>query len=391
MGTVLRPPPKSAYLLTAGLLTAALVLVQPGTALAEWPVFRGDSTGSAPPTAASEGTGHLRIKWVVPIPGTGHSTPVFSDGILYVTTARKSAGTSWLLDGGLWLYAAAASGMMLLFLRTVILSDAFHPGAVFWQGLVFLVLLLLATFGFHLLGCQRDSIRRWVYSDVVTVVSLLCAQLLVDRNRRNRWVFLAIAALASGLCLYQFPVWWVLVRKPSVLPFVIALALMPLGVLVPVLLPGATTGWGRMGRWASRCLPAAFVAYLFYLVWRAQSSTFWNIQPVREMVIPRWYLPAAGIVVGAAGAAMAMALRFRVALRFAMVLAGLVTLAGVGMLLPTVVNQYKYLQYHLVRGEWGSPLGWTGYAVIPALIVAGAGATLAARRWRTPTRPRRKC
>ncbi len=185
MGTVLRPPPKSAYLLTAGLLTAALVLVQPGTALAEWPVFRGDSTGSAPPTAASEGTGHLRIKWVVPIPGTGHSTPVFSDGILYVTTARKSAGTSWLLDGGLWLYAAAASGMMLLFLRTVILSDAFHPGAVFWQGLVFLVLLLLATFGFHLLGCQRDSIRRWVYSDVVTVVSLLCAQLLVDRNRRK--------------------------------------------------------------------------------------------------------------------------------------------------------------------------------------------------------------
>lgn len=377
--------PKSPYLLTAGLLTTIFVLVQPGAALAEWPVFRGDSAGSAPPTAASEDTDHLRVKWETPIPGAGHSTPVFSDGILYVTTARKSADTYGLVNGGLWLCAAAASCMMLLFLRTTILSDAFYPGTVYWQGLFFLVLLLLALFGINVLGCQRDSIRQWVYFTVMTTVNLVCVWILVDKNRRNGWILLTMGALASGLCLYLFPFWWGWSRKPSIQPFIIALSLMPLGVTVPFLLPEATTVWGKVRSWALECLPAAAViGYLFYRAGQDQISSFWDIQPVHEMALPRWYLPAASIVLGAAGAAMVMAIRFRIALRIAMVLVGLVTLAGVGMLLPMAINQYKYLQYQLVRGESGRPLGWAGYAVIPALIVAGTGATLAARRWRTP-------
>ena len=114
MGTILRPLSRGPCLLAAVFLTAIFALATPGTALTEWPAFRGDSTGSAPSTATSNGMGHLRIEWTTPIPGTGHSTPVSSEGILYVTTARESTGTSWLLvDGGFWLCAAAASGMML--------------------------------------------------------------------------------------------------------------------------------------------------------------------------------------------------------------------------------------------------------------------------------------
>jgi len=75
-------------------LSAALLYAK------DWPQWRGPdknnhaSNEAAPPLEWSE---ERNVAWKTPIPGRGHSTPIFVDGKIYLTTAEKNTSTQSLL------------------------------------------------------------------------------------------------------------------------------------------------------------------------------------------------------------------------------------------------------------------------------------------------------
>ena len=66
----------------------------------DWPQWRGPdqnnhaSMEATPPVEWSE---EKNVAWKTPIPGRGHSTPIFVDGKIYLTTAEKNTSTQSLL------------------------------------------------------------------------------------------------------------------------------------------------------------------------------------------------------------------------------------------------------------------------------------------------------
>ena len=77
-----------------------LLLTAPLTQAADWPQWRGPNKNNhapgeaTPPIKWSEGK---NVKWKTPIPGRGHSTPIFVEGKIYLTTAEKEKSTQSLL------------------------------------------------------------------------------------------------------------------------------------------------------------------------------------------------------------------------------------------------------------------------------------------------------
>jgi len=83
----------------SGVLTLAAVLAAP-LASANWPNWRGpEGNGVAPtgtpPTTWSETE---NVKWKVPIPGTGQSTPVIWDEKIILLTASEAGGGEWAFE-----------------------------------------------------------------------------------------------------------------------------------------------------------------------------------------------------------------------------------------------------------------------------------------------------
>lgn len=80
-----------------GLAAAALVTA---TASANWPNWRGpEGTGAnpdaKPPTTWSETE---NVKWKVPLPGTGQSTPVIWEDKIFLLTASDTGGGAWRFE-----------------------------------------------------------------------------------------------------------------------------------------------------------------------------------------------------------------------------------------------------------------------------------------------------
>ena len=83
----------------SGVLTLTVLLAAP-LASANWPNWRGpEGTGAAPtgtpPTTWSETE---NVKWKVPIPGTGQSTPVIWDDKIILLAASDAGGGEWAFD-----------------------------------------------------------------------------------------------------------------------------------------------------------------------------------------------------------------------------------------------------------------------------------------------------
>jgi outer membrane protein assembly factor BamB len=78
----------SRTLLIAGLMASAAAIAAAQTATPEWPQWRGPfNTGMARGKAPLKWDDTTSIRWKVPIPGRGHSTPVMAGSRLFLTTA----------------------------------------------------------------------------------------------------------------------------------------------------------------------------------------------------------------------------------------------------------------------------------------------------------------
>lgn len=78
----------------------ALALFGVTTAQANWPSWRGpEGTGAnpagSPPTTWSE---TQNVKWKVPLPGTGQSTPIIWDDKIFLLSASDAGGGEWSFD-----------------------------------------------------------------------------------------------------------------------------------------------------------------------------------------------------------------------------------------------------------------------------------------------------
>ena len=72
-------------------LMAGLALAEGPAAKDEWRQWRGpNNNGVAESDAPLKFSDSENVKWRVPIPGKGHSTPVISDGTLYLTSSAES-------------------------------------------------------------------------------------------------------------------------------------------------------------------------------------------------------------------------------------------------------------------------------------------------------------
>ena len=72
-------------------LMASLALAEGPAAKDEWRQWRGpNNNGVAESDAPLKFSATENVKWRVPIPGKGHSTPVISDGTLYLTSSVES-------------------------------------------------------------------------------------------------------------------------------------------------------------------------------------------------------------------------------------------------------------------------------------------------------------
>lgn len=97
--------PEASPLLERELTSTDPGLTRPSAPPLNWPSFRGPNAsgvadGQAPPAAWDEARG-LNIRWRVPIPGLGHSSPIVWGDRVFVTTAVSSLPNPEFRPGGL--------------------------------------------------------------------------------------------------------------------------------------------------------------------------------------------------------------------------------------------------------------------------------------------------
>ena len=97
-----------------------LTAVIPGAHLADWPQFRGpDGQGHSKATGIPvEWSDTKNVKWKMPIPGQGYSSPVISGDQIWMTSAEKNGKSLHAICLNL------ASGNLLHNIKVVTIDDA---------------------------------------------------------------------------------------------------------------------------------------------------------------------------------------------------------------------------------------------------------------------------
>jgi hypothetical protein len=167
---------------------------RPRTALGcdQWPGWRGQSaegrTSRALPTEWASDRG---IRWKVPIPGRGHSSPIVFGDRVYVTTAHQTV-SGRLLNNAL----RVATFVLNLVIATLALQVVAalcrrptHPWRNFGVSTAIiaavLTLILIDSFSEAMLDLSRSPVRQWIGSTLF--VSICCALVaMVAETRRLR-------------------------------------------------------------------------------------------------------------------------------------------------------------------------------------------------------------
>jgi outer membrane protein assembly factor BamB len=90
----MRPPTCSQLLTSLTILGGWLAVLAGSTHAENWPRFRGENgSGVSEEPAFSSPWTPDRVRWTVPIPGTGHSSPVIWRNKLFVTSASETGTT----------------------------------------------------------------------------------------------------------------------------------------------------------------------------------------------------------------------------------------------------------------------------------------------------------
>src|SRR4051794_8121477 len=163
-----------------------------------WPGFRGqDRQGvGASAEAPLRWSANEHVRWKTPIPGRGHSSPVVSGDLVFVTTAYESSRDRQLLG--------YARGLRVTLCMLVLASAVLLPRTkTWWQD----ALAAAALAAFVLLGVTdeqlfqfgRSAARRWLGAALTVQVGLIVSAYgLPSASRLRHIVALAVAAVGVG-------------------------------------------------------------------------------------------------------------------------------------------------------------------------------------------------
>ncbi len=365
----------------AALLLAAVPASGAEPAAEAWPSFRGPhGSGTVDRRLFDPSRSSLCVAWSIPVPGSGHSSPITDGRTVYVTTATQRsdgrllamaahwvAATSLILAAWLGLLRATAGGL----LGHVVAGTALRIG----------ILFVLALMGEELFACRNDGFRTAALRILLAWASLETARALAGDRR---WARLTIAvggmavALAANHTLLAMPG----LRQPD---FMAGLCLLP---LLPAALAATEPGARFPGvRVARRVLPlvivGAPVAFLLretYLMQLIRDAVFWRTQPMGELPSGRLAAVAGVAVAVAGGRLLRRHLGGRPWAAEGLILLTWAALACVPALSAPAVNGFVYLRYQLARGRVESPLGLHALAMVGALAGLACLAPFASRR-----------
>lgn len=138
------------------------------------------------PTEWSE---NKNIKWKVPIPGSGYSSPIILDGNIYLTTSFLSQKSNKL--NRLFSRSVILLNILILFWLTFLVRGkvAMIQRRREWTSLLLfvitiLIIILLGFFSDNLFDYNRCNSRRWVGSSVSLVLSIFSLSFFIQEKSR---------------------------------------------------------------------------------------------------------------------------------------------------------------------------------------------------------------
>ena len=159
-----------------------------------------------------------------------------------------------------------------------------------FYGVIVFLLMVLVFWGEFLLKSQTDLIRKYVSAGML--ISLLCFVVSPIHSNYSWKTCLAGIGFLTMLVLFKVNlISFVIEKKPLLLYF-------PLHtLLLPVFSSYAIRTKRKMSRQSSGSIYYIVWLFLFcfatlplfHTIYRAQSSVFWEFQPVRSLNIPHWY------------------------------------------------------------------------------------------------------
>jgi outer membrane protein assembly factor BamB len=334
-----------------------------------WPEFRGEnSTGATQESVVEAQHNGLRIAWSASIPGTGHSSPVVCDDTVYVSTSYINHVGAVVFSMFFWIAALAITvSAWLIFAKWTR-----HPPSTGRASAIAMrigLLFLFSLVGNNLFACPGDHLRTAILSVLIVSAALDAVRLVTADWRPAQWTvaFAGILLAAAAVCLtLSFP-------SHRQLGIRVSFALTP---LVCTFLCFRTLYPKRGCRIAATALSVMMVLVaLLTVVRKAQRTSgghFWTIQPTRPLQLSAGYLLCCGgfLVTGLllGGGRTGNHGRMRVA---ATVLVAWGGLLAVPVLAAPLVNSFEYLRYHLIRGQFASPLGMSGFWAVAGVLLLG--------------------
>ena len=345
-----------------------------------WTAFRGsESTGATDQAVMTSNQKHLEVVWSAQVPGSGHSSPVVQDSIVYLSTSYLPLKGRLTFIAAHWTVALAMVVLAwLVFLRyaAVPLSAGRIFSASFHLGLLF----LLATVGTDLLGCRNDTFRTVIFCVVILTVALDTLRTLTIE-----WPTMQVCLAGAGLIAAGAAAFHVLhlptLRQPKLM---FAVCLLPLACTLlcgQSLLNQKPLVW----RWVMFVPLLAFIVAPLLVVggvsYRYRDLAFWKIQPVAALNCSTHYVGGAAAMFLAGLVLYWMGRSLRPARIPGLALLAWSTLLALPILLAPLINSSSFLKYQLVRGSLISPLGTTGLLTACALLVLSCTAAFMPLRW----------
>ena len=403
------------------------------TVSGEWPTWRGGQLegSSEAESAPIVWSPKDNVRWKTMIPGRGHSSPVISDGRVYVTTAYLTQRSTVAKKSVKLLKLLIVLMLAILAVQKLVeLSKPLALGkpyalrlattASFFLLVMFLVVVSL--FGESALDFDRCEIRAWLGSGIIVTIAIFLAAFGLPSKARLRsllalflmafgpFVVLASPAQEHTLRSGYLSTGGIVILSVGVLPVVLGISLQ-LGFLAARSVRNADGA--QEGTTLTRHGTVALHVLLFGLlyVWGCALAARFissSISPISTLPGPIGAgqrlaaslaaLLGAGITTGAffsiavGGGREPDALRefetSKSSLRI-LLLAGAVVLAVtvVSVLIPRLVFiSSPYLHYQLSAGRVEPAAGWAGVVLVALAIVGSLAFEILRRRPVSPAR-----
>lgn len=151
----------------------------------------------------------LHIKWKVPIPGSGYSSPIIVDGNIYLTTSflsNKVNLTNWIFALFLRVLNAIILFWLTLFVRKKIAEiQSLREWIILIVFLLsLLVVLLLGFFSENIFDYNRCDSRKWVGASVPLVLSLFSLSFFIPEKSRRLKKYIGFVLVLFPLFFFVF-------------------------------------------------------------------------------------------------------------------------------------------------------------------------------------------